>query len=113
MTQAETRTLLETSAKSISAAYFDIKDEAARDTFMKLETDINGVLTTLNQDDLESRTEEFASAAATMQKSVLPAIKQLDASIEKIIAVEGAVKVALTDLVKLSSTVSFFKIPAI
>ena len=113
MTQSEVRALIELVRNSVAAAYWVATDAGVREQLMSLATSLADVLTKLNQSDLESRTEDFTTAAETMSTRVLPSDKQLDASVETLIQVEGAVKEALSDAMKLSQSVSFFKIPAV
>jgi hypothetical protein len=112
--QSDVRDVVADAVKSVAALYwkstFNSDDHAA---LMSLEIDLSTILTKLNQDDLVSRTEEFTAAAALMRTSVLPAIKKLDASVERLIKIEGDFKSTMNDLMKVSQSVSFFKIPGI
>jgi hypothetical protein len=56
---------------------------------------------------------EFKDAARTMSTNVLPKINHLQKSVGDIVKVEGTLKTALTDLVKLSASVGLFGLPAI
>jgi hypothetical protein len=48
-----------------------------------------------------------------MSEKVLPGIKQLTKSVAEIAEVEGTLKTAMSDLVKVSASVGFFGLPAI
>lgn len=113
MEQSEVRTLVATAQNSVAAAFWVATDAGVRQSLSDLGLCLNQVLTLLNQEDLSSRAEEFNCAADWMRGSVLPGIKKLDASVERVTQVEGAVKVALSDAMKLSQSVSFFKLPSI
>jgi hypothetical protein len=111
--QNDTRAALEAAARSTYNAYWDAKDAALKQQLLALFGNISDVSTKLNQEDLQSRDDEFKNAASAMSQKVLPGIKQLTKSVAEIAEVEGTLKTALTDLVKVSSSVGFFGIPAI
>jgi hypothetical protein len=113
MEQNEVRELVAAAQNSVGLAYWDATDEEVKGILMELGIDLDEVFTYLNQEDLASRTKEFTLAADTMSTSVLPGIKKLNERVEKIIQVEGSVKTALADAMKLSQSVSFFSIPAL
>ena len=113
MNQNDTRAALEAAARSTYNAYWDVKDAALKQQLLDLFGNISDVSTKLNQEDLQSRDDEFKDAASAMSQKVLPGIKQLTKSVAEIAMVEGTLKMALTDLVKVSSSVGFFGIPAI
>ena len=75
--------------------------------------ELMGILTKLNQEDLQSRDEEFKDTSSAMSEKVLPGIKQLTKSVAEIAEVEGTLKTAMSDLVKVSASVGFFGLPAI
>jgi hypothetical protein len=112
MTQDEVKQTATQAYASAMAAYWGATP-GMRGQLALVTSGMNAVITALNQDDLQSRTADFQTAAATMQHYVLPDIKKLDASVAKMVAVDDTIKAALTDLMKLSSSVSFFKIPGV
>jgi hypothetical protein len=75
--------------------------------------ELMGILTKLNQEDLQSRDEEFKGAASAMSEKVLPGIKHLTKSVAEIAEVEGTLKTTMSDLVKVSASIGFFGIPAL
>ena len=113
MNQNDTRAALEAAARSTYNAYWDVKDAALKQQLLDLFGNISNVSTKLNQEDMQSRDDEFKNAASTMSEKVLPGIKQLTKSVAAIAMVEGTLKTAMSDLVKVSSSVDFFGIPAI
>jgi len=48
-----------------------------------------------------------------MSQKVLPGIKQLTKSVAEIAKVEGTLKTAMSNLVKVSASIGFFGIPAL
>jgi len=74
---------------------------------------ISDVSTKLNQEDMQSRDDEFKNAASVKSQKVLPSIKQLTKSVAEIAEVEGTLKTAMSDLVKVSASIGFFGIPAL
>ena len=113
MNQNDTRAALEAAARSTYNAYWDVKDAALKQQLLDLFGNISDVSTKLNQEDLQSRDDEFKNAASAMSQKVLPGIKQLTKSVAEIAMIEGTLKTAMSDLVKVSSSVDFFGIPAI
>lgn len=113
MNQNDTRAALEAAARSTYNAYWDVKDAALKQQLLALSCNISDVSTKLNQEDLQSRDDEFKDAASAMSQKVLPGIKQLTKSVAEIAMIEGTLKTAMSDLVKVSSSVDFFGIPAI
>ena len=113
MNQNDTRAALEAAARSTYNAYWDVKDAALKQQLLDLFGNISDVSTKLNQEDLQSRDDEFKSAASAMSQKVLPGIKQLTKSVAEIAEVEGTLKTAMSDLVKVSASIGFFGIPAI
>jgi len=111
--QNDTRAALEAAARSTYNAYWDVKDAALKQQLLDLFGNISDVSTKLNQEDLQSRDDEFKDAASAMSQKVLPGIKQLTKSVAEIAMIEGTLKTAMSDLVKVSSSVDFFGIPAI
>jgi hypothetical protein len=111
--QNDTRAALEAAARSTYNAYWDVKDAALKQQLLALSCNISDVSTKLNQEDLQSRDDEFKDAASAMSQKVLPGIKQLTKSVAEIAMIEGTLKTAMSDLVKVSSSVDFFGIPAI
>jgi hypothetical protein len=111
MNQSDVRNLAVAAEKSVSDAYWGTGLDEVKSCLMDLQVSINKLITMLDQEDLESRTEAFNAATDLMRTQVLPGIKELDVSIEKIIQIEGVVKTALSDAMKLSQAVSFFQIP--
>lgn len=112
MEQSEVRQLVSTAEISVSTAYFDAKDDGVRNLLLTILTNLNAILTQLNQDDLASRTADFNTVATLMSTSVLPGINKLNERVKQVVQVEGTVKMALSDAMKLSQTVSFFSIPS-
>lgn len=100
-------------ARSTYNAYWDVKDAALKQQLLAQFGNISDFSTKLNQEDLQSRDDEFKSAASAMSEKVLPGIKQLTKSVAEIAMVEGTLKTALTDLVKVSASIGFFGLPAI
>lgn len=113
MNQSEVKSAVVKAQGSVNEAFWGHQDSDLGDTLMDVELALNDMLTRLNQSDLESRSEEFEAAVSAMKTSVLPSIKQLDHSVAELVAVDDNVKTALSDLLKVSSSVSFFKIPSI
>jgi hypothetical protein len=113
MTQADVKAAVVAAQGSVNEAFWAHQDEPLGDELMDIELLLNDMVTKLNQDDLESRSAEFAASASAMKDGVLPKIKQLDHSVAKMVDVDEKVKTALSDLLKLSSSVSFFKIPSL
>lgn len=113
MTQDDVKQVVERALSSTSSAYWAAPPEGpAQGELANLQLLLSGMLTKLNQADLESRTSDFQTAAQTMKDSILPAVKKLDGQIAKLVAVDDTLKQALTDAMKLATTTSFFKIPA-
>jgi hypothetical protein len=104
---------LTAAARSTYNAYWDVKDAALKQQLLALFGNISDVFTKLNQEDLRSRDDEFKSAASAISEKVLPGIKQLTKSMAEIAMVEGTLKTAMSDLVKVSASIGFFGIPAI
>ena len=94
-------------------AYWDVKDAALKQQLLALFGNISEVSTKLNQEDLQSRDDEFKNAANAMSEKVLPGIKQLTKSAAEIAMVEGTLKTTMSDLVKVSASIGFFGIPAL
>lgn len=111
MNQSELRSLAETSAQDCFNAFFSSRDEETRDILVKMQVDLEKVVTSLTQEDLASRTEAFSAVARTMKDDVLPAIKKLDERVAKLVVVDQNLKTVMTNLVKLSSSVTFLAIP--
>jgi hypothetical protein len=112
MNQADVKQVAEQGYASAMAAYWKATP-AMRGQIALITSGLNAVITALNQDDLQSRTADFQTAAATMQHYVLPDIKRLDASVAKMVQVDDTLKASLNDLMKLAASTSFFKIPGI
>lgn len=113
MNQDQVRKLVIKAIQSVYVAYFSQDNPGIQQTLMLLEANLSSVLTQLNKDDLQSRDAEFTAAAEAMKKNILPRIKQLDLDVEKFVKIEDDIKQAMSDLLKLSSSVSFFQIPSI
>ncbi len=113
MNQNDTRAALEAAARSTYNAYWDVKDAALKQQLLDLFGNISDVSTKLNQGDLQSRDDEFKDAASAMSQKVLPGIKQLTKSVAEIAKVEGTLKTAMSNLVKVSASIGFFGIPAL
>ena len=114
MNQNDTRAALEAAARSTYNAYWDVvKGAALKQQLLDLFGNISDVSTKLNQGDLQSRDDEFKDAASAMSQKVLPGIKQLTKSVAEIAKVEGTLKTAMSNLVKVSASIGFFGIPAL
>lgn len=113
MTQADVKDAVTAAQSSVNDAFWAHQNEPLGDELMDIELALNDMVTKLNQDDLESRSEEFTAAADAMKDGVLPKIKQLDQSVAGLVDADEKVKTALSDLLKVSSSVSFFKIPSL
>ena len=113
MKQDEVRALVETALDSSMHAYWAARDPEIQKGIMDAELPLHDVYTQLMQDGIESRDADFQAAATAMKDTVLPAVKKLDVSVEKLVKTEDVVKTALADLMKLSLSASFFKIPTI
>jgi hypothetical protein len=113
MTQLDAREAIERAAQSVSTAYFDTNNAALRDDLSALAESLDDLATQLDQDDLETRAEDFAVAAQTMTKTVLPGIKHLHQRVAEILSSEACVKTAMTDLLQVATATSFFKVPSI
>lgn len=113
MTQSEVRALVEKALDSSMHAYWAARDPEIQKGIMDAELPLHDVYTQLMQDGIESRDADFQAAATVMKDTVLPAIKKLDASVGKLVKTDDVVKTALTDMMKLSMSASFFKIPSI
>jgi hypothetical protein len=111
--QNDTRAALEAAALSTYNAYWDIKDAALKQQLLALFGNISDVSTKLNQEDMQSRDDEFKNAASAMSQKILPGIKQLTKSVAEIAEVEGTLKTAMSDLVKVSASIGFFGIPTL
>jgi hypothetical protein len=111
MTQNDTKDAVLLAYRQTMSAYFAATNNLALETsLLKICTDLRELYTHLNQEDLASRTSEFAAASEIMQKSVFPKIEALNKQIDSMVNVETKVKDALLDLLKLSSSASFFGI---
>jgi hypothetical protein len=93
--------------------YWNTPDPDLKKQLLILSSDIAGILTKLNVEDLVSCDEEFKYAASAMSQKVLPGIKHLTKSVAEIAEVEGTLKTAMSDLVKVSASIGFFGIPAL
>jgi hypothetical protein len=114
MTQSDVRNLVAKAAQSASDAYWDAAtSDDAKGVLAGLVTGLNTLLTQLDQQDLASRIDDFNAAANLMKTLVLPGVKRLDASVGKVDRVEGTIKSALADAMKLSMATGFFNIPAL
>lgn len=114
MTQSDVRDLVAKAAQSASDAYWDAAtSDEDKAILAGLVTGLNTLHTQLDQQDLASRTDDFNAATNVMQKAILPGVKRLDASVAKVDMVEGCVKTALADAMRLSMATSFFAIPAL
>ena len=112
MDQNEARVIVENASKAAFTLYWKC-DANLHPLLSSLGENLNDLLTELNQDDLKSRTEAFNNAVNIMNTSILPAVQKLDAQIESMIVIEGVIKSAMEDILKLSLSSSFFKIPSI
>jgi hypothetical protein len=70
--QNDTRAALEAAARSTYNAYWDVKDAALKQQLLALFGNISDVSTKLNQEDLQSRDDDFKNAASAMSHKVLP-----------------------------------------
>lgn len=113
MDQNSARQTIEAAAKSAQTMYWATRDQDARAHLMDVSTNLNDLLAKLNQDDLASHEAEFQAAGNLLKTQILPKLQALDKSVEKLIQAEGVLKTGLGDLMKVSTTVSFFKLPGI
>ena len=73
--QNDTRSALEADARSTYNAYWDVQGRRAQ-AAVPLPVRTSDVSTKLNQEDLQSRDDEFKSAASAMSEKVMPCIKR-------------------------------------
>ena len=108
MTQLEVSEQAKNTLASTSLAFWQATDPTVRQQLMDMEISLESLVTKLNQSDIKTRTDDFASATHIMNGKILPGVKALDQSIEKIINVDNDIKSAMMDLYKLSSMAGFF-----
>ncbi len=95
---------------NISNSYWKTTDEKLHQNLIDLALNTHDLITELNQGLISSTTSEFASIGSLVNKNILPQIKIVQKQIDTIVGLDGIFKEISSDLVKLSSSLTFLQV---
>lgn len=91
--------------------FWKTTDESTKEQIMDSATAIDELISKITLDDLAARTDEFNQMSKFVKDTIIPKLDELQKQLQKFIAIDNQFQSALTDVVKLSTTITPLTIP--
>lgn len=106
--QADVLKQTQLSIVTANKAFWATADQQIRMQLSDLLVNLNNLSAKLIVENIQSRSADFTSASNLMIKEILPQVKTLNASVEKMVNIDNELKSAMSQIASMTQMAGFF-----